>query len=419
MSGDGTTPVSTPAALGEGRGGAPGAKGVLAGVRILDFGRYIAGPYCAAILGDFGAEVIRIEKREGGEDRFTWPLAPGCDAGAQWLASNRNKLSMTLDPMTDPGREIVRRLVATADVVIANLPPSTMAAMRLDLESLRQVKPDIILATSSAYGRQGPLADGVGLDSIGQAMSGGVYLSGTPDGPVRLVTPWVDFGTAVHLACGVLLALLSRSRSGKGQEVEASLLGTALLLGNGPLTEQAVIAADRVPSGNRGQGNAPTDVFRTRDGFVVTHVIGPGMFKRWARLMGEEHWLEDPRFRDDAARGDNRDPICDRMARWCAERTNAEALEALAGAKIPAGPVLKPQEVLDHPQVKAMGFLEEVDYPRLPRPAPIARVAVSLSDTPGSIRHRPPTVGEHTDDILASLGYRPEQIAAFRRSGVI
>jgi crotonobetainyl-CoA:carnitine CoA-transferase CaiB-like acyl-CoA transferase len=388
-------------------------------VRVLDFGRYIAGPYCAAILAEYGAEVIRVEKREGGEDRFTWPLWPGGDAGAQWLSSNRNKLSLSLDPMTDAGREIARRLVATADVVVANLPPQTLASMRLDLASLRQVKPDIILASSSAYGARGPLADGLGLDSIGQAMSGGAYLSGTPGQPVRMVTPWVDFATAAHLACGVLLALMSRARTGMGQEVEASLLGTAILLANGPLTEQAVIAANRTPSGNRGQGNAPTDVFRTRDGFIVTHVIGQGMFRRWARLMGEEHWLADPRFRDDAARGDNRDAICERMARWCEERTNAEALEALAGAKLPAGPVLAPQQTLDHPQVQAMRFLEQVDYPGLPRPAPIARVAVSLSETPGSIRHRPPRIGEHTDEILASLGYDPAQIALFRRDRVV
>jgi crotonobetainyl-CoA:carnitine CoA-transferase CaiB-like acyl-CoA transferase len=189
--------------------------------------------------------------------------------------------------------------------------------------------------------------------------------------------------------------------------------------GNALLIEQAVIKPDRVPTGNRGQTAAPVDIFRTRDGWVLVQVIGQPLFKRWAKLMGEEHWLTDPRFKDDISRGDNGAAVSERMSRWCAERTTAEALEILGAAKIPAGPVLKPQQTLDDPHIKAMGFFQPTEFPGAPRPAPIAKVPVWLSETPGSIRRRAPTLGEHTDQILAQLGYDKQAIAALREKRVI
>jgi crotonobetainyl-CoA:carnitine CoA-transferase CaiB-like acyl-CoA transferase len=397
---------------------AAGSALPLAGVRVLDFGRYIAGPYCAAILAEYGAEVIRIDKRGGSEDRFMWPLAEGCDGGAQFLQVNRNKLSLTLDPMTDRGREIVRKLVATADVIIANVPPQTLSAMRLDIDSLRAVKPDIILVLGTAYGTRGPFRDRVGFDSVGQVMSGAAYLSGTHERPARFQGPWVDFGTAAHLACGTLLALMARQKTGKGQVVEGALLGTALTVNDAVLVEQAVIAKNRVPSGNRGQANAPTDLFRTRDGWIACHVIGEPLFKRWARLMGEEHWQTDPRFRSDAERGDNRDSICERMGQWCAGRTTQEAIDELGEAMIPAAPVLTPQGALDHPAVRGMELFQQLDYPGLPGPAPVAKVPLWLSETRGRA-DRAPTAGEHTDGVLAQLGYSVADIEELRRTRVI
>ena len=239
--------------------------GVLEGIRVLDFGRYIAGPYCAAMLAEHGAEVIRIEKREGSEDRFQAPVAETGE-GALFLQINRNKLGLTLDPMVPEGQEIVRKLVATADVVIANLPPQTLAAMKLDYESLKAVKPDIILTTVSAYGNGGPYSDRVGFDGIGQVMSGAVYMTGTEDQPYRAQVPWVDFGTALHCAFGTMAALMARKVTGKGQWVQGALLATAVTFGNALLIEQAVIQANRVPTGNRGQTAAPVDIFRTKDG---------------------------------------------------------------------------------------------------------------------------------------------------------
>src|SRR5262249_17366163 len=230
--------------------------GVLEGIRVLDFGRYIAGPYCAALLAEQGAEVIRIEKREGSEDRFQAPVAETGE-GALFLQMNRNKLGLTPDPMRPEGQEVVRKLVATADVVVANLPPQTLAAMRLDYESLKAVKRDIILTTVTAYGRGGPYSERVGFDGVGQVMSGAVYMTGEPDGAYGGQVPWVDFGTALHCAFGTMAALMARRATGEGQWVEGALLATAVTFANALLIEQAVIQPDRVPTGNRGQTAAP------------------------------------------------------------------------------------------------------------------------------------------------------------------
>jgi hypothetical protein len=229
-------------------------SGVLSGIRVLDFGRYIAGPYCATLLAEFGADVIRIEKRSGGEDRFQAPLTVAQDGGL-FMQMNRNKRGMTLDPMTPAGQDVVRRLVKTADVVVANLPPQTLAAMKLDYDSLAQVKPDIILTMVTAYGRGGPYSDRVGFDGIGQVMSGAAYMTSEADGerPYRFQAPWVDFGTALHCAYGTAMALMARQQTGRGQVVEGALLATALTIGNGLLIEQGVLGINRVPSGNRGQ----------------------------------------------------------------------------------------------------------------------------------------------------------------------
>ena len=393
-------------------------SGVLHGIRVLDFGRYIAGPYCAALLADLGADVVRIERREGGEDRWVAPVAAD-GAGALYLAMNRNKRGMTLDPAHPQGREIVQKLVATADVVVANLPPEVLRLLSLDLESLRRVKPDIILTTVTAFGAGGPWSDRHGFDGIGQLMSGAAYLTGTPEQPMRAAVAWVDFGTASVSAFGTLAALIARRETRRGQKVEAALLRTAVAFTNSALLEQQVIQVNRVATLNRGQTSAPSDVFRTKDGWIIAYAIGNPMFRRWARLMGEEHWLTDPRFKDDQGRGDHADVISKRMAQWTTERTTDEALAELEKAKIPAGPLYSPQQALEDAHIRAAGLLHDTDYPGLPRPAPLAPTPVDLSETPGRFAHRAPMLGEHTDEILAELGYSKAAIDALRAANVI
>ncbi len=393
---------------------------VLAGVRVLDFGRYVAGPYCATLLGYLGAEVIRIEKRDGGEDRYIAPIARSGEGGV-FFQTACNKKSLTLDPSSPQGREIVRRLVQTADVVVANLPPSGLRSLGLDYASLQPIRPDIILVTQSSFGDVGPLAERGGFDGVGQAMSGAMYMTGVPGHPVKSAAPYVDYSTAVLSAFGALAALLQRAQTGQGQEVKTSLLGTALSVFGSHLVEQSALQIDRVPTGNRVQTSAPSDVFATRNGHILTHTVGNGLFRRWAKLMGDaERWTGDARFQSDQSRGDHSEEILTRMRQWCAARTTDEALRDLQAAGLPCGPVHDLQQAIDHPQVAAMRALRQVaDFPGMPRPASVPDLPLTLSVSGGGIARRPPLLGEHTDEVLGGLGYSAEEIAALRDDQVI
>ena len=390
----------------------------LEGIKVLDFGRYVAGPWAATMLADFGADVIRIDRLGGSEDRW---IAPVTDAGegALFLQVNRNKRSLTLDTRKDEGREVLRRLVREADIVVANVPTSALAAMGIDYASLTAIRPDIILCNVSSFGPRGPWADRPGFDSVGQAMGGSAYLSGPGNQPYRSPVTWVDHMTALYAAFGVMTALHERGRTGRGQQVDASLLGSALAASGTFLVEQAVGSANREAIGNRSFLNGPTDTFRSSDGWVVTQVVGDPIFRRWTRLVGESHWLDDPRFASDELRGKNGALLSERMAAWCAQRTSAQALDELAAAGIPAGPVLSPQGALDHEQVKAMEFMVPTAVAGLDQPAPLMRMPLDLGAPPPTIRRAPPGIGEHTREILAELGYSDLEIGALEVARVV
>jgi crotonobetainyl-CoA:carnitine CoA-transferase CaiB-like acyl-CoA transferase len=370
------------------------------------------------LLADMGADVIRIDRRLGSEDRYPGPVTEEGEGGA-FLSLNRNKRSLTLDASKTGSAEIIRRLVRQADVVLANLPVGVMAKMRLDYDSLRAVKPDIILARISTFGPDGPYANRVGFDTVVQAMSGAMSLTGFPGPPIRDVVNFEDYGTALHTAFGIMVALYHRAQTGEGQVVDGSLLATGITFMQAMLAERHVLGTQRQQRGNAGFYTAPADAYRAQDGWLIVLVIGSEMFARWARLVGREDFISDPRFADDLLRADNRDVITEAMNAWLASRTVADAISDLEKARIPSGPVLNLGQVLEDPQVKARELLRYVEYPGAPKPVPLADTAVRLSATPGSIRHRAPMLGEHTDEVLREIGYSGEEIAALRAGEVV
>ncbi len=390
----------------------------LAGIRVLDFGRFIAGPYCAMLLADMGADVIRIERRQGGEDRYFAPVATTGE-GSVFLSLNRNKRSVTLNLGKRESAVIVRRLVETADVVVANLPIEVLKRVGLDYETLKAIKPDVIFARVSTFGPDGPYAQRVGFDAIAQAMSGAMGLTGFPGAPVRALVPFEDYGTALHTAFGVMVALYHRDKTGEGQVVDGSLLATAVTFMQFILAEHHVLGIERRQKGNTSFYGAPSDAFRTKDGWIMVSVLGNEMFARWARLVGREEFISDSHFLDDQHRADNQERIAEAMNAWLASRSSAQAIAELEAARIPAGPVLNPAQVLRDPQVKARELLQDVDFPGVSVPVPLAAPAVRLSSTPGKIRHRAPMVGEHTDEVLREIGYSREEIAEFRKAEIV
>jgi len=391
---------------------------LLKGYKVLDFGRYIAAPYCASLLGQMGAEVIRIERPGGSEDRFLAPITPAGD-GAMYMQMNAHKKGITLDIAKPEGRTIAKELIATADIVIANLPPKTLSYLGLDYESLTAVKEDVILVANTAFGSTGTYANYIGFDGMAQAITGGNFYSGFPDQPIRCTVNFVDFSTALSATLGTLAAIMHKERTGEGQIVETSLLSTALNLNNSMLLEQDALNINRPPKGNLGQLAGPADIFKTKDGHVVISVVGPYMFKRWIRLMNKPEWLTDERFKDDTERGKNNAFLSGEMSKWCRAKTTEEVLLLLKEAKLPAGPVLSFQQALDNPMVQSINHLMPLPFPGSPKDPLVAPAPFKLSKTPLEKLRRAPLLGEHNAEVYGGLGYSDGQLEELKSKEII
>ncbi|MGU3492970.1 CaiB/BaiF CoA transferase family protein [Xanthobacteraceae bacterium A53D] len=393
-------------------------RGILTGIRVLDFGRYIAGPYCSALLGDLGAEVVRIERVDGNDDRYIMPATPGGE-GALFQQMNRNKRSLALDITRPEGQALVRRLVAGADVVVANLPGKARVKLGLDYDTLSSIRQDVILTSITAYGTGGPFGDLIGFDGMGQALSGAVYLTGQEGQPFRSAVSYVDYTTGLSAAFGTLAALISRRRTGRGQHVEASLLGSALTMTNPMLIEEASGARSRQPTGNRSPIAGPSDLFATRDGWIFVQVIGQEMFERWMELVGAVGFRGDPRFSDDMARGENGQALSEVTAAWCAQFSTAECLERLNKARVPGYPVLSPSEALRAREISDGGFFDWIEPNDGGEAVPIMRSPVSLSGAPAIPPRPAPALGADTDDILRGLGLSDTEIGELVARGIV
>lgn len=392
------------------------SKGALRGVRVIDFSRYIAGPYCARLLAYLGADVIRVEKPSGGEDRFVTPLYG--DTSALLSMTGLGKRGLTLDLKLPDSRVVVERLVKAADVVIVNMPAKVLKRMGLDYDSLKLIKRDIILTTQTCFGHDGPWSDWAGFDGIAQVMSGSAFMSGTEEEPRRSAAPYADYTTAVLGAFGTMAALRQRDQDGEGQHVQTSLLGSAIGVFSSAIIEQETLGTDRRPDGNRGQTTAPTDIFKTRDGSIITQVVGNGLFARIAKVVGKPEWIDDIRFQSDESRAEHRNFICETVGEWASKFTTEKVLEQLSDLGVPCGPVLGVTEVASHPQVDAMSFVESINPVSSEGKIHATRVPLDFSSYKSSLG-QPPSIGEHSEEVLKELGFNDSEIRRFRNSRVI
>ncbi|MCW5771055.1 MAG: CoA transferase [Rhodospirillaceae bacterium] len=375
----------------------------LAGIRVVDLGRIFAGPFCAQLLGDLGADVIKVEGAEGDALRRSQPsFAP--DIGGYFSTANRNKRSLRIDLRKPGAKTILSALLARADVLVENFRPGVLEAMGLDEATLQREFPRLVVARVSAYGNAGPDRDLPGVDQMIQGVSGFMSITGTPDtGPIRAGIAIAD-AIAGYAACvGVLAALNERHQSGRGQIVRTSLLEALM----GTMSVQAgkyfASGIDPVPEGNFHPVTAVYGAFATADGFVQMYVSEDHRMEKLARLCGKPEWLDDPRLHPQKARDRNRDYARGVVAEVMKTRTTAEWIAALKAADIPCGPILSVAEAFAAPQAQAMGMVLESALPdgttlRLPG------FPVKLARTPPSLRRAPPHLGEHNDDVLAELG---------------
>lgn len=391
-------------------------NGILEGIRVLDFGRWIAGPYAAHLLAALGADVVRVERPKGEDDRFLMPVTRHGE-GAQYLQCNGGKRCLALEMGSPEGRAVMRRMIAGADVVVANYSPNALRHFGLDYETLKAIRPDIILATATAYGTEGPMAERIGFDGVGQAVSGAIYLTGEPNRPYRAATAPIDFSTSLSLAYGTLAAIIGKMRTGKGAHVQGSLVATSLNITNQILMEEGTGFRHRAPIGNRSPMSGPSDIFRARDGWFIMQVIGQKVFQRWCRLVGREDLLDDPRYANDDLRGENGAELSAVMQAWCAERSRDECIEVLGAASIGCGPVLTPAEVmggalgLRETFMRDVPFPDSAPFPFVPPPARLSEGSVALS--------RPPLLGEHSEAVLAEYGFAPAEIEGLRAAGTV
>jgi glutaryl-CoA transferase len=395
-------------------------NGPLAGIRVLDLTRVVAGPYCAMFLGDLGAEVVKVEQPGAGDDTRGWgpPFAGG--ESAYYLCINRNKQSLTLDLKSQRAVELLRELVKVADVIIENFRPGTMERLSLGEKELRELNPRLIYASLTGFGADGPMSDWPGYDLIVQAWGGLMSITGTPDGePVKVGVAIIDLVAGLMLGKAITAALFAREKIGVGQRIDTSLLEAevASLINVG----SNYLIGGKVPTrwGNAHPNIVPYQNFKTSDGYLVIGVASEVIWKRFCQAIGRNDLTDDPRFTNNSKRVENRAELIELLAEIFLQRNNDSWFKLLTDAEVPCAPVQSIDQVFQAPQVLHRDMLMEVEHPTAGK-VRMAGIPVKFSVTPASVRMPPPLLGEHNSEILKNwLGMSSEAIEELKREKII
>jgi len=390
----------------------------LQGLKVIEMGQLIAGPFASKLLGEFGADVIKIEPPGVGDPLRKWrKIKDG--TSLWWHVQSRNKRSLTLDLKQAEAQDIVRQLVSEADVLVENFRPGTLEGWGLGYDALKAINPRLIMLRISGYGQTGPYRDLPGFGVIGEAMGGLRHLSGYPgQAPVRVGISIGDSLSSLYGVIGVLLALQERARSGEGQEIDVALYESVFAMMESLIPEYDAFGYVREPAGSALPGITPSNSYPCNDGsYVLIAGNGDSIYKRLMSLIGRDDLGNDPRLAQNDGRSQNAELIDGAIADWTAQRGRDEVIEALKGARVPAGYPYTAADIVQDPHYLARQMIEQVQTSVGPLKVP--GVLPKLSRTPGRIGTGGPQLGEHNDDILAGLGLSAEQVAGLRERGII
>ena len=395
------------------------STGPLTGLRVLDLSRVLSGPYCTMVLADLGAEVVKIEKPGSGDDTRAWvPPALG-DESVYFMSVNRNKRSLTVDLKHPEGKEVIYRLASWADVVVENFRPGTADKLSIGYEALSKHNPRLVYCAISGFGQTGPYRDRPGYDIMGLAMGGVMSATGYPElPPVRVGVAVADLGAAMWSVVGILSALQEREKTGHGQYVDTSLF-------EGQISWLTYLAGNYFATGETPgrYGSAhptivPYQAFETRDSHVIVAVGNDKLWAKFTRALDIPHLTDDPRFRTNLGRANHRDELLPLLEEVFKEQSTEHWLETLTTHGVPASPVLTVADVANDPQTRAREMVVELQHPTA-GPLKMTGIPLKFSRTPGTVRTPPPTLGEHTDEVLRALGYSEEAITRLRASGAL
>lgn len=394
-------------------------SGALHGITVLDLSRVLAGPYCTMMLGDMGAEVIKVEGPRSKDDTRAWGPPYTGGESAYYLCANRNKRAITLDLKSERGREIAKRLIARSDVVVQNFKAGTLEKLGLGYDVMKAVNPQVILASITGFGRNGPYKDEPGYDYIIQAMAGFMSITGEKNGqPMKAGVAIADVLTGMNTVIAILAALYERNRSGQGQELDISLFDSQIAGLVNAASNYLISGQIPVRLGNEHPNVVPYQVFPTGDAEMVVAVGNDRQFAKFAEVLGMPEMASDAKFATNPQRVAHREELIDIISRRMKEKASGEWRSLLQKAGIPHGPINDLQRLFEDPQVAARDMVLEVEHPTANK-IKLVGSPLKFSRTPVSIRRHPPLHSEHTSEILQELGYSKDEISELKSNDVV